>query len=191
MTPAAVQARGLGVRVGERWLFRAVDLSVAGGECLALTGSNGSGKSTMLGCLHGTREPTEGEVLVAGEAPDERRREFRALVSVVLDDSALFDEFTPRQHLDMVGVPAEPDLPDVPALRLSAGQRRRLLLLGAVERAHRVLLLDEPERALDVAGRRWLAGLVAGAKAAGSAVVLASHHAPLVEAVADRVVDLG
>ncbi len=176
---------------GERWLFHDLDLDLHRGQCLALTGENGSGKSTLLRCLYGLQEPTEGKVLVSGQKPDERDADFRALVSVLLDDSALFEEYTPAQHFDLLGVAApEHDLPQVPARQLSAGQRRRLLLLGAVARPHRLLLLDEPERAVDAAGRAWLARLVSGAKANGSAVVIASHFPPLVTAVADLVLDL-
>ncbi|GAA4414562.1 ATP-binding cassette domain-containing protein [Actinokineospora soli] len=184
-----IHARGLGVQVGDRWLFRDLDLTVDAGECLAVVGDNGSGKSTLLHCLYGTQEPTEGTVTVAGMPPDERAAEFRRAVSVVLDDSALFDEYTPGQHLQLLGVPDTTDLPDVPAFEMSAGQRRRLLLMGALRRDHEVLLLDEPERALDAGARRWLAEVIGEAKRS-AAVVIASHHLPLVERVADRVVTL-
>lgn len=79
---------------------------------------------------------------------------------------------------------------DVPAGDLSAGQRRRLLLHAAVARPHSVLLLDEPERALDSTGRAGLVALVSTSLSSGAAVVVASHDAVLVEAVADYVVEL-
>ncbi|GLZ37555.1 ATP-binding cassette domain-containing protein [Actinokineospora sp. NBRC 105648] len=172
-------------------MFRGLDLELAEGSCLALTGVNGSGKSTLLRCLYGVQDPTEGSVTVDGQPPDERRPEFRRAVSVLFDDSALFGEYTPAQHFELLGV-EEPDhdLPDVPSRQLSAGQQRRLLLRGAFARPHRLLLLDEPERAVDAAGREWLAGMVKAAKAAGAAVVIASHFPPLVQAVADQFVDL-
>ncbi|MGW5051083.1 ABC transporter ATP-binding protein [Actinokineospora sp. NPDC004072] len=184
-----IHASGLGVLVGDRWLFRGLDLAVEPGECLAVTGENGSGKSTLLHCLYGLQEPTEGTVAVAGRKPDEREPEFRRAVSVVLDDSALFEEYTPAQHLQLLGLPDTTGLPDVPAVEMSAGQRRRLLLTGALRRDCRVLLLDEPERALDARARQWLAEVIAEAKAS-AAVVIASHHRPLVDAVADQVVEL-
>ncbi len=81
------------------------------------------------------------------------------------------------------------DRADVAVGLLSAGQRRRLLLVGAIARPHAVLLLDEPERALDVAGRRWLAALLRDASR-HAAVVFATHDDRLVAAVADRVVAL-
>ncbi|NIH82113.1 ABC transporter ATP-binding protein [Amycolatopsis viridis] len=194
----------LGVAVGGEWLFKSLDLSVNPGECLAVTGTNGSGKSTLLGCLYGTRMPSEGSVTVGGKQPDEHSPAFRRRVSVLLEDSALFDELSPRQHLHLLrtfpGARPEPDdllawagldhRADVPAGQLSAGQRRRLLLLGCIARPHEVLLLDEPERALDAAGREWLTELVRGSLAAGAAVVVVSHHDPLVDAVAAAVVRL-
>lgn len=199
-----VKAAGLGMHAGEQWLFRDLDLDVGAGECLVLAGSNGSGKSTVLHLLYGLRAPGEGTVEVAGRAPDERDVAFRREVAVLLDDSELFVELSPRRHLELMlstfGSTADVDgwlaaaglaeRADVHAYHLSAGQRRRLLLLGAVARPHRVLLLDEPERALDVQGKEWLTELVDQERARGCAVVMATHHPPLLD-VADHVVHLG
>lgn len=200
----SVNAGGLGMYVGEQWLFRDLDLHLAAGECLVLTGDNGSGKSTLLHVLYGTRTPTDGTVEVAGQAPDERDVTFRRKVAVLLDDSEVFVELSPRQHLDLLaatfGGDDDPDAwlahaglaerAEVHAYHLSAGQRRRLLLLGAVARAHDVLLLDEPERALDTQGKEWLADLVQQERDQGRTVVVATHHPPLLD-VADQVVRLG
>lgn len=196
-----VKAAGLGMHVGEQWLFRDLDLDVAAGECLALVGDNGSGKSTVLHLLYGLRAPTEGTVEVAGQEPDERAVAFRRRVAVLLDDSELFVELSPRQHLEMLlgtsdgvddwlAAAGLAERADVHVYYLSAGQRRRLLLLGAVARPHDVLLLDEPERALDVQGKEWLTELVDRERAAGRTVIMATHHPPLLE-VADHVVRLG
>ncbi|WP_092530088.1 ABC transporter ATP-binding protein [Amycolatopsis arida] len=199
-----IEVDGLGVRVGDEWLFRGLDLRLAAGECLALVGPNGSGKSTLLRCLYGMQVPTEGTARVADRRPDERDRDFRRRVSVLLDDADFFAELTPVQHLellagsfgDMSDDPAElladaglAERAQVTAGSFSAGQRRRLLLLGATARPFDVLLLDEPERALDAAGKKWLDTLVGRAVAGGAAVVLATHHPPLLDS-ADHVLDL-
>jgi ABC-2 type transport system ATP-binding protein len=200
-----VTTSGLGMHVGDHWLFADLDLNIGAGECLVLTGHNGSGKSTLMHLLHGTRVPTEGTVEVAGRTPDERDAEFRGKVAVLLDDSELFVELSPRQHLELLlstykADPADVDgwldhaglaeRADVHAYYLSAGQRRRLLLLGAVARPHEVLLLDEPERALDTQGKDWLAELAKAEREQGRTVVIATHHPPLLD-LADQVVQLG
>jgi ABC-2 type transport system ATP-binding protein len=199
----SINATGLGIRAGSHWLFRDLDLTVGPGECVVLTGANGSGKSTLLQCLYGLRQPTEGTVEVLGREPDERDKVFRRQVAVLLDDSDFFAELSPRQHLELLSRSFGPiDMDewldsaglasrrDVHAYHLSAGQRRRLLLLGALARPHEVLLLDEPERALDVQGKAWLADIVRVERARSRSVVLATHHPPLLE-VADQVVPLG
>ncbi|HEY3753967.1 MAG TPA: ATP-binding cassette domain-containing protein [Pseudonocardiaceae bacterium] len=206
---ATVVTAEFGVSAGDDWLFQELTLDLLAGQCLALTGPNGTGKSTLLHCLYGLRPPTEGFVTVCGSRPDERAPDFRRSVSVLLDDSALFDELSPRQHLDLLfrsfpGATPPDDLVaewlepaglghrvDVAAGQLSAGQRRRLLLLGALARPHDLVLLDEPERALDTAGLDWLAGLVNADTEEGAAAVLATHSRVLVEACADLILDLG
>ncbi len=198
-----VKAFGLGMFVGEQWLFRDLGLAVGAGESMVLAGQNGSGKSTILNLLYGTRQATEGTIEVVGRVPDERDAGFRRQVSVLLDDSELFVELSPRQHLELLvntyggdrdvegwlDYAGLADRADVHAYYLSAGQRRRLLLAGAIARPHDVLLLDEPERALDTQGKEWLTDVVRHERAEGVAVVLASHHPPLTE-VADHVVRL-
>ncbi|MFD8491909.1 ATP-binding cassette domain-containing protein [Amycolatopsis sp. NPDC059657] len=198
-----IEVDGLGVQLADDWLFSELDLVVEPGECAAIIGPNGTGKSTLLRCLYGMQAPTTGEIKVAGMAPDERRVEFRRAVSVLMDDSDFFAELTPIQHLELLAGSFRFDLGDfgalladaglgeranLPAGLFSAGQRRRLMLLGATVRPHDVLLLDEPERALDVDGKDWLTALIARSTAAGAAVVVATHHPPLLEA-ADSVLE--
>jgi ABC-2 type transport system ATP-binding protein len=198
-----VRTVGLGMYVGEQWLFQDLDLDVGAGECLVLAGHNGSGKSTILHLLYGLRAPSAGTVEVAGLVPDERDRTFREKVAVLLDDSELFVELSPRQHLELLLGTFHVDQKDgwlehaglaeradVHAYYLSAGQRRRLLLLGAIARPHDVLLLDEPERALDKQGKEWLEEIVQQERDQGRTIVLATHHPPLTD-VADHVVRLG
>ncbi|NIH83796.1 ABC transporter ATP-binding protein [Amycolatopsis granulosa] len=202
----SIEARGLGVVAGDTELFEGLDFTVSPGECMVVSGPNGAGKSTLLRCVYGSQPLTSGTVTVFGSLPDERSAEFRRRVSVLLDDSAVFEELTPRQHMDLLlrSFPDAAALADVEGLlataglagrldlaagALSAGQRRRLLLVAALARPHEALLLDEPERALDDAGREWLAGLIEKDTAAGAAVIVASHHEALADEVAHSVLE--
>jgi ABC-type multidrug transport system ATPase subunit len=199
-----IAVRGLGIRLSDEWLFHELDMTVEPGECAAVIGPNGTGKSTLLRCLYGVQTPTRGTISVAGSKPDERDNTFRRKVSVLFDDSDCFSELNPIQHLELLAGSFGADLGDFGELladaglaerahltagRFSAGQRRRLLLLGATARPHEVLLLDEPERALDTEGKQWLTSLVARSTDAGAAVVLATHHPPLLD-IADSVLEL-
>jgi energy-coupling factor transporter ATP-binding protein EcfA2 len=89
--------------------------------------------------------------------------------------------------LDELGLTALRDR--LPAT-LSTGQRHRLGLASCLVRPRRLLVLDEPEQRLDRAGLDRLVDRLAAEKAAGTAVLLASHSDEVVDAVADAVVEL-
>ena len=79
---------------------------------------------------------------------------------------------------------------DVAVARLSAGQRRRVAIAALVARQPDLWLLDEPHAGLDADGRDLLDGLVAGAAADGSAVLIASHELERAGAIAHRTVTM-
>ena len=100
----------------------------------------------------------------------------------VPEAEALVDDVL--QEVRLVGQSAQ--LPGT----LSSGQKRRLALASAFVRPRRLLVLDEPEARLDQAGLVWLTERLLREKADGLGILLASHDPALVEAVADRVLDL-
>ena len=180
-----------------------VTLRVAPGGALALIGPNGAGKSTLLHTLVGLLPPLHGSVLFDEQPVDERQAAFRREVAQVLDDDAFFPSLTGREHLLLTArghgvedadevVAAElaafgiEDRADVLPSRLSSGQRRRLALAAAFVRPARLLVLDEPERRLDVDMRSALAERVAEERDDGMAVLFASHDADFVVTVADE-----
>ncbi|MCW2780242.1 MAG: transporter ATP-binding protein [Marmoricola sp.] len=206
--PPLLRVRGLRRRFGDIDVITGLDLEVAAGEAVALTGRNGAGKSTVLRCITGADKPTAGTIELDGVAMDERSPIVRSALAVVMDDMDFFPDLSVVEHLDLFakahGIPdAEQIVDDVlhevglipqsgqlPGT-LSSGQRRRLALASAFVRPRRLLVLDEPEQRLDAAGLEWLAERLKREKAEGLGVLLASHAAVLVEAVADRVIDIG
>jgi ABC-type multidrug transport system ATPase subunit len=196
-----VRTAGLLVGHGETPACAPVDLAVAAGEALALIGPNGAGKSTLLQTVVGLLPPLAGEVEVDGRPVDERRADFRRDVAAVLDDDAFFPSLTVEEHLlltarghgvadtervvaDEVDAFGLADRADALPTALSSGQRRRLALAAAFVRPARLLVLDEPERRLDAAMRTRLAGRLAARRDAGAALLLATHDAVFLEAVA-------
>lgn len=205
-TPLLV-ATGINCRFGERVILRDVALSLEAGEALALLGPNGSGKSTLIRCLLGTQDRGGGTVLLDGEPLLDTDPAVRAAIATVGDDTDFFPDLSVAEHLNLVavahGVTESNEAAGAVAIdvglldqwdqlpgTLSQGQRRRLALGIALVRPHRLLILDEPEQRLDVAGRRWLAERLVAEKSAGVAVLLASHDPELVAAVADARLDL-
>ena len=206
-TPPLLRVRGLTKKFGDIEVLSGVDLTVTSGKALALRGRNGAGKSTLLRCVTGVDAPTDGTVELDGEPVDERSVAVRRDLAIVLDDMDFFPDLSVIEHLDLFarahGVPdAEalvnavleevrltPQAAQLPGT-LSSGQKRRLALASAFVRPRRLLVLDEPEARLDQAGLEWLTGRLLQEKADGLGILLASHDPDLVEAVADRVLDL-
>ena len=199
--------RGLGKSYFGTPVLAGVTFTVERAEVVALTGQNGSGKSTLLRCIVGREEPDAGTVSFDGALFQDALPAIRAAVAVGLDPGDEFVDLTVREHLEFMArahgnpdpdelitaVLAELDLgpsADRFPYALSQGQRRRLGLASCLVRPRRLLVLDEPEQNLDIGGRAWLADKILAEKAAGVAVLFASHDPALVDQVADSVVEL-
>ncbi|RDI35141.1 ABC transporter ATP-binding protein [Lentzea flaviverrucosa] len=185
-------------------VFADLSFTADPGEAVAVVGPNGSGKSTLLRCLVGAEVLESGSVLFGGAELDESSGEFRSAVASLLDDADYFPDVSVVEHLRLLawlhGAPADVltvlgevglgAVADQLPPTLSSGQRHRLGLASCFVRPRSVLVLDEPEQRLDAAGRSWLRSRLLAEKAAGVAVVFASHDQELVEAVACRTVTL-
>ncbi len=205
--PPRLRVRGLTRRFGDVDVVKGLDFDLAAGRAVALVGRNGAGKSTVLRCVSAADVPTSGTVELDGVPVDERSPHTRRDMAVVMDDIDFFPDLSVVEHLDLFArahsvpdpeavvdavlhevklVPQSAQLPGT----LSSGQRRRLALASAFVRPRRMLVLDEPEARLDEAGLAWLVDRLQREKADGLAILMASHDASLVAAVADRVLDL-
>ena len=169
--------RGVRVGYGSFVVLQDVDLAVTDGEIVAVTGVNGTGKSTLLSCLAGLHRQAAGTVTVLGGPPRDDAAFWRA-VALVADQPTWYPGLTVREHLELVRLTHEPvrgwclpadelvevfGLPgraDAVPADLSSGQRQRLSLAAALARPSRLLLLDEPEQSLDPGFRQELAGLL-------------------------------
>ncbi|NYI60026.1 ABC transporter ATP-binding protein [Cellulomonas soli] len=205
MSKPVVRAQDLLVGYGGAPVCAPVSFTLAPGKVLALVGANGSGKSTVLRSVIGLLEPSGGSLQVFGSAVDERDVTFRTRVSSVLDDDAYFPALTVSEHLYLTarghGVLGADDVVEellaefglteharsLP-VALSSGQRRRLLLAAGFARPRALLVLDEPEQRLDRDMKTRLAQRLNDERTHGGAVLLATHDADLLRAVADRAV---
>jgi ABC-2 type transport system ATP-binding protein len=188
--------------------LKPVGMCVDAGRCVALLGVNGSGKSTLLRIAGGRDTPSTGQVRYSGAPLREDDLAARTEIAMVGDASSAYPDLTVREHLMLVAIAhgagagadrlvdeamAECRLSDhemALPIALSSGQRQAMQIAAVLVRPRRLLILDEPEQRLDPGARRWLAGLLTREKARDTAVLLATHHVELAEAVADEAVVL-
>src|SRR5580698_7323883 len=99
--------RGMRVAYGKLVVLDDVDLAVAQGEIVAVTGVNGAGKSTLLRCLAGLRRPAAGSLSVLGGPPRDDAGFWRA-VALVTDLPTWYPGLTVREHLELVRLTHQP-----------------------------------------------------------------------------------
>jgi ATP-binding cassette subfamily B protein RaxB len=207
-----ISARDVSFRYGatDALVLDAVNLEVAPGEFLAITGASGGGKTTLLKLLLGLRKPSAGTISLDGQpATSTLWRSWRERVGVVAQDDRLLSGtiadnigfFDP--DLDMTSVHSaarsaqvHDDIMRMPmqylslvgdmGSTLSGGQRQRVLLARALYREPRVLFLDEGTANLDVATEELIAELLSGLEM--TRVVVA--HRPALIRRADRVLSM-
>ena len=199
-----LEAQGLDCERSGRTLFRGLTFSVAGGDLVRVAGPNGSGKTSLLRILCGLLAPTQGEVRWRGTPILRLAEEYSRDLVYIGHASALKDDLTPYENLDiacrLAGVQVEREalvraldalaVPALPVRKLSQGQRRRAALARLLlSRGVPLWLLDEPFAALDAAAAAHAEELIARHLKAGGSVVYTTHQQAALDSGA-RVIDL-
>ena len=186
---AGLEGRALACRRGGRSVFRALDIRAAPGDLVVLRGANGTGKSSLLRVLAGLLEPAEGTLAWNGADIAEDPGAHRARIAFVGHNDALKPTLTLAEHLRFHAALHDAadnceaalaafglaPLARTPARFLSQGQRRRAALARLLAAPASLWLLDEPTNGLDAPSVEALARAVASHRAAGGAVVAATH----------------
>ena len=204
----ALKVTGLGKRVplpsGELTILRDVDFQIAQGDTVAIVGASGSGKSTLLSLLAGLDSPSDGTVVLDGEAlssldEDGRARVRGAKVGFVFQSFQLLPSLTAlenvmlplelRGDVDVEG-PAKQILEKVGLggrlghypRQLSGGEQQRVALARAFVTRPSLLFADEPTGNLDThTGQAIIELLFALNQEAGTTLVLVTHDEHLAE----------
>ncbi len=202
----AIETERLSKVFGHRVVLREIDLEVAEGESVAITGANGAGKTTLLRCLASVLRPSAGEVRwfgrSAGAGPTSRR-----LVGMVAHESLLYPHLTLQENLIFaarmcdVSEPARqadawlestglgPHAARFPT-RISRGMRQRLSVARALIHDPPIVLLDEPFCSLDAEGTEQLLRLLMDLRSRRRTICFVSHDPLTMRRLADRVVEL-
>ncbi len=180
---------GRGVRCvrGGREVFSGLDFEASAGQALAVTGRNGSGKTSLLRLIAGLLTPDGGSIALEGAEAEltlgeqahylGHRDALKPALSVE-ENLGFWRDFLAGEISDLGGSLAAVGLDHaahLPAAYLSAGQRRRLSLARLIAVRRPVWLLDEPTAALDAAGQAMFAGLMRDHLKKGGMIVAATH----------------
>ncbi len=207
-----LEADGLALQVGERWLCCEFGLQLFAGECLVLLGPNGAGKTTLLNTFAGFRPVMVGAVRMNGlpvEAwsavdaaryrgvlPQQQADQFSSTVleSVLIGRHPHLGRWGwegPEDVRIAQAALAEVGLSDMSGrdiLSLSGGERQRVAIATLLTQAPRLLLLDEPTNHLDLHYQIHVLELFRAHAATGCGVVMVLHDINLAARYADRVI---
>jgi ABC-type multidrug transport system ATPase subunit len=197
---AIVEVQGLVKQFGRFAALRGVSAEFDAGKFHVILGDNGAGKTTLLRALAGLAHPTRGTVSILSKTPQEACRD----IGYMAHPSLLYDEMSGMENLRYFArlygiaggercekviraVGLDPEL-SRPVGKYSQGMRQRMSLARAILQDPRILLLDEPFSNVDVHSAREMVGLLAGMRDAGKTIFAVTHHAALLEGVADEFV---
>jgi ABC-2 type transport system ATP-binding protein len=187
-----------------------VSLQVSMGEIFGYLGRNGAGKTTTVRILTTLARKTSGTVLVLGTDVDSGREFVRRHIGVSLQQAALDELMTGREHLLMIATLGKLSnaqarvraaeliagfelghVADRLVATYSVGMRRRLDTALAIARHPKILFLDEPTTGLDPQSRRTVWSLIRRYKAEGGTVFLTTQHLGEADELCDQIAILG
>lgn len=194
-----LKCTGLSKRYGSVQALNRVDLTVERGKIIGILGPNGSGKTTLIKLINGLLTPTEGSILVGGEAPGV---DTKKIVSYLPDNSFLpswmtaeqiielfcdfYEDFRPDlayEMLDRLGVSKTTRLKN-----LSKGNKEKVCLILVMSRNAQLYVLDEPIAAVDPATRDYVISTIINNYNPEASVLISTHIIADIEPVLDEAI---
>lgn len=193
--PEGLVARGLHRSFGQVHAVNDVDLTVRRGALFGLLGPDGAGKSTLIRLLSTVLRPDAGQVTVLGRSVVDEPDAVTPLIGYMSQQFCLYPDLTVAENLEFFGTlrgvgratrraRAEQLLSGMGmaeftrrhAGRLSGGMKQKLMLATTLMHSPQVLLLDEPTTGVDPASRREFWRILAGLRAEGRTVLVATPY---------------
>ena len=185
-----IQAANITSAYGKKRVLCGVNLSAEAGQCVGIVGTNGCGKSTLLNILSGLRKADSGEIYFDGNKA-QGRQPFIQYVGYVPQENNLIPELSVMDNLrlwysdtgalrqsieqgflNMLGIGS---MCRMNAGKLSGGMKKRVSIGCALAGNPPVLILDEPDAALDLPGKAEIRRYLGMYKQMGGTILIATH----------------
>lgn len=177
------------------YALKGIDLTVPEGDFFALLGQNGAGKSTTISIICSLVNKTSGKIEVFGHDTDKELAIAKSLIGVVPQEMN-FSLFEKISHIlinqaGYYGIPKSIahermekylnemglwNMRDQPAVRLSGGMKRRLMIARALMNEPKLLILDEPTAGVDIELRHTLWNFLTKLNQQGTTIILTTHY---------------
>ena len=209
---ALLQVNNLRKRFGELEVLKGVSFSLERGQVLALIGSSGGGKSTLLRCLNFLETADEGEILVNGKqlmaGTESEIRKNRLHFGLVFQNFNLFPQYTVLENITLAPALLKLESPEVIdrnacsllqkvgltekaeayPYQLSGGQQQRTAIARALALKPEILCFDEPTSALDPELTGEVLRVIRDLKNTGNTMIVVTHEMEFAKSVADVVI---
>ena len=211
---AILEVNNLTKNFGTTQVLKGVSFSLERGQVLAIIGSSGGGKTTLLRCLNFLETPDEGDIIVDGkvltgkELSEEQIRQNRLHFGLVFQNFNLFPQYTVLENitlaptllkqgtaqqitqkalklLDKVGLSQKKD---AYPHQLSGGQQQRVAIARALALNPQILCFDEPTSALDPELTGEVLRVIRGLKDKDNTMIVVTHEMEFARSVADVVI---
>lgn len=176
----------------EHIIFQNLNMEIADGELIALTGASGSGKTTLLNMIGSIEPVTSGEILVDGKDIQKRRNQreyYRDKVGFLFQNFALVENKTVAENMNIVKKAARSDISIEQALeyvgltdklnqkvyKLSGGEQQRIALARLIVKRCNIILADEPTGSLDKNNAKIVLDLLKKINSMGKTVIIVTH----------------
>src|SRR5689334_7533970 len=192
---SAIEVQNLHKSFGENHAVQGVSFGVARGEIVSLLGPNGAGKTTTISMLSCLLRPDEGDARVMGHSIRTEAMGVKAVLGVVPQEIALYEDLTARENLtfwgkmyglrgatlkarvgevlDVIGLT---DRANERVGKYSGGMKRRVNIGVALLHKPKVIYMDEPTVGIDPQSRRNILDSVVALKEQGMTVLYTTHY---------------
>jgi lipooligosaccharide transport system ATP-binding protein len=201
----AIRAVGLRKSYGDRIAVNGIDFEVEPGICFGFLGPNGAGKTTTMKMIYGLASVDGGDLKVLGLDARSERRQIKARLGVVPQETNLDGELTVRENLvyqagyfgldgsevserieRLIDFALLRDRVDEVPWKLSGGMKRRLLIARALVNDPELVVLDEPTTGLDPQARLAVWNALDSLRKRGVTLLLTTHYMEEAARLCDR-----